>query len=94
MNKEQLLEKLAKYASVLEESYKSNNNANARPLYTERFHFFVKFLAAICEGNEKTLREIIDAERHSIGWSFLPGEQGAQAEEGWADFIKGISVNK
>lgn len=90
MNKEQLLEKLAKYASVLEESYQSTNNANARPLYTERFHFFVKYLAAIREGDEKTLREVIDAERHSIGWSFLPGKEGAQTEEAWAELIKGI----
>lgn len=90
MNKEELLEKLAKYASVLEESYKSTNNANARPLYTERFHFVVKFLATIHSGDEIKRSVVFEDEKHAMGWSFLPGEEGAKVAEAWAEFMNGI----
>jgi len=87
MDKGKLLERLAKYASVMEESYRSTNNANHRQLYLERFHFVVKFLAAVHSGDVVEQEDVLGEEKHCMGWSFLPGQEGARVAEAWTEFL-------
>jgi len=92
MNK--IIAKIAEYVAVLASCAERTNHANDRSIYTQRLATAAGMFAEFHRtGSMEKLKERIQAERRSYGWSYLSGPEGEEAEKAFgqfADFVESL----
>ena len=78
-----LMMRLAAYVRCLEQGAASTTRAEDRNQYRDRLAEAARVFAAIAgpEPEWSKVSEIVSDEARAIGWSFLPGSNGEEAEE-------------
>lgn len=94
LERDVLVTKLAEYVRCLEEGAATTTRAEDRPRYRDRLAQAVRIFAAVSGATPawEKVREVVAEEERAIGWSFLPGSKGADAEtafEGIRRYIRG-----
>jgi hypothetical protein len=75
-----LITGLAAYIKVLAESADATQYAEARPKYESHLAAAARMFAELHGNRPDELRRLVNEERHSYGWAFLSGNEGARAE--------------
>ncbi len=82
-------DKLAEYIAILASSEERTRHANERPMYTRHLAMAaVMFSDFHNTGSLAKLREHVQTERRSYGWSHLTGPEGAEAEKAFDQFAR------
>ena len=90
-------DKLAEYIAVLDSCEEKAAHANDRPIYTRHLAVAaVMFSDLHRTGSLTKLRECVQSERRSYGWSYLSGPEGEQAEKAFdrfASFVESSTLS-
>ena len=81
-----LIDSLATYIEVLAHSAQSTNRAEDRATYTRHLAAAATIFADLHSGRLSEASKIVSSERHSFGWGFLSGPEGAAAEAAFHTF--------
>ena len=87
MNKSQLEAALAEYVSALSNSAGTTSRSEDRATYQNHLASAAVMFVAIHQEDMVRLKELVDAELRSFGWSYLSGEEGSAAEAAWTRFV-------
>ena len=83
----EIIAKLAEYVAALASSAEKTNHANDRVTYTQRLAIAAVMFAEFHRtGSMEKLRERVQDERRSYGWSYLSGPEGEEAEKAFGQF--------
>lgn len=80
---------LAEYVEILADSLDNTKYTNDRAVYEKHLAVAARMFLAIRRDNgTEELRELVEQERRSFGWSYLSGEEGVKAEKAFNSFAK------
>ena len=85
-----LLDELANYVAVLEQSAEATTHAADRAAYTTHRAVAASMFSPVHNGDLATLRILVAHERRSFGWSYLSGQCGKAAEAAFQRFASAL----
>jgi hypothetical protein len=86
-SKQTLADALAVYIAVLARSADQTHYAEDRSRYEKHMAAAARMFSAMhLDSSRQELKRIVKEERHSYGWSFLSGTEGADAESAFTVF--------
>ena len=85
-----MLNELAAYIAVLNDSASRTSRAEDRAAYTRHLAAAARMFVAIDAGDHAELMRIVAGEEHGYGWSFLDGAVGEAAEASFSAFATSV----
>lgn len=87
VDREQLIAALTEYVRRLERGADTTARAELRPQYRDRLAQAARIFAALADPQPDwaRVRAIVTDEVRAVGWSYLPGSSGGDAEAAFED---------
>ncbi|HSW11036.1 MAG TPA: hypothetical protein VLK32_09055 [Bacillota bacterium] len=82
IDRQLVIQALTEYVRHLEQGAANTTRAELRPQYRDRLAQAARLFAALSDPRPdwEKVRTIVTDEERAIGWSYLPGGNGAEAE--------------